>query len=206
MPTVTKQREESLRILNRLTEQGIPAGVQQRLGAFLVVWGIFETNLERTIWALNGEAVAGVRPSTEKSSISEWISRLGAGNSKFDHAASAVLKAAAGAARDLLEYRHALAHGCLIPFPSGGLFIRKPSWHHEVRRRESSEAHVDENLLDMAIECAWALCHVLFATAKACEDPSGQATLLELRTNITRAASLANELRHLGALVNHEKY
>jgi hypothetical protein len=33
-------------------------------------------------------------------------------------------------------------------------FIRNPTWNGEIRKRPSHDAHVDANLLDMALDCA----------------------------------------------------
>jgi hypothetical protein len=41
-----KHTERTLQLLVQLAEWGFPPEVQQRLGAFTVVWGIFESNLE----------------------------------------------------------------------------------------------------------------------------------------------------------------
>ena len=51
--------ENSANILKHLGGWGFPPGVQQRLGALAVVWGVFEANLETTLWALKEEQVQG---------------------------------------------------------------------------------------------------------------------------------------------------
>lgn len=198
--------ERSLRILDHMTGWGFPPEVQQRIGAFGVVWGVFETNLETTLWTLRDEEVTGIRPSTDKVSISQWIDAIAEDSSKLGTEAQSVLHLAAGAAKDLMEYRHALIHGWLLPFQSMPTFIRNPVWNREKRRRPTTDAHVDENLLDMAIDAAWTLCRVIFATKAACEGANQPEKLAALRRDVMRAASEANELRNLTALMNHEKY
>jgi hypothetical protein len=203
---IPKHREQSLNVMARLAGCGLPPEVQQRIGALGIVWGVFELNLETTLWALSDEQVAGVRPSTDKTSINQWIDAMGKPSTKISAEAQDVLRLAAIAAKDLMEYRHAIVHGWLIPFTTMPSFIRNPCWKKEVRKRPSSEAHLDENLLDMAIDAAWTLCRVVFAARSACADPSKTTTLRALKAEVTRAKSLANELRHLSALMNHEKY
>jgi len=204
--SIPKHREQSLNVIAHLAGWGFRPEVQQRIGALGVVWGVFETNLETTLWALRDEQVVGVRPSTDKTSISQWIEALAEGSSKLSTEAQDVLRSAASAAKDLMEYRHALVHGWLIPFQTMPTFIRNPTWNGEKRNRPTSDAHVDENLLDMAIDAAWILCKVVFAAKAACSDAREPEKLTALKHEVARAKSEANELRHLTALMNHEKY
>ncbi|NOT97381.1 MAG: hypothetical protein HOP00_13900, partial [Nitrospira sp.] len=95
---VPKHREQSLKVLDRLRDWGFAPEVQQRLGAFGVVWGVFELNLESTIWALRGETVAGVRPSTDKTTISDWIDMLSSSSTTFELEVQDVLRITAVAA------------------------------------------------------------------------------------------------------------
>jgi hypothetical protein len=206
MTNIPKHTERSRTVLDRLAGWGFPPEVQQRMGALGIVWGVFETNLESTLWAFHDEDVAGVRPSTDKLTVSDWIKAFGEGSKTFDKDVQVLLQLASLTANDLMEYRHALVHGWLIPFPSGPTFIRNPHWNGELRKRESNDAHVDENLLDMAIDAAWVLCDVVFAARAACKDSSKVQRLLAVKTDLTRARSQASELRHLTALMNHEKY
>lgn len=203
---VPKHTERARKVLAHLEGWGFSFETQQRLGSFGIVWGIFETNLESTIWALQEENVAGVRPSTDKSRVSDWIKAFGKGSSKFGPEVQVLLHLAALTAIDLMEYRHALVHGWLLPFPSGPMFIRNPRWNGERRKHQSSDAHADENLLDMAIDVAWVLCQVVFATRSACKDLSESKHLLSLKADLRRARGQAAELRHLTALVNDENY
>lgn len=203
---IPKHTERARTVLDRLECWGFPPEVQQRMGVLGIVWGVFETNLESTLWALHEEDVAGVRPSTDKLTVSDWIKDFGEGSKKFDQEVQDLLRLASLAATDLMEYRHALVHGWLIPFPSGPQFIRNPGWNGEKRKRKSSDAHVNETLLDMAIDVAWILCHAVFATRSACKDLTESKQLLSLKGDLARARSQASELRHLTALMNHEKY
>lgn len=202
---IPKHREQSLNVLSRLEGWGFPPEVQRRVGALGIIWGVFESNLETTVWALRNEQVSGVRPTTDKTSIGQWIDAMAEGSADFNAEAQDVLRLAAIAAKDLMEYRHALVHGWLIPFPTMPTFIRNPRWNGEVRNRPSSDAHVDENLLDMAIDAAWTLCRVVFVARTACTDLSKTESLATLKPEVVRVMSQANELRHLTALMNHEK-
>ena len=179
--------------------------MQQRLGALAVVWGLFEANLETTVWALKGEQVKGTRPSTDKTSVADWM-ELGRTRPSFTPLAQEVLSAGSAAARDLMDYRHAVMHGSLLPSPAMPTFFRNPAWHGEIRKRESHDAHVDANLLDMALDTAWVLCRFVFAVRAACTDQAKIKAVEALKRDVNRVRWQVHELRHLAAYVNSEKY
>jgi hypothetical protein len=201
-----KHRDRSLQILAHLAGWGFSPDVQQRIGTLAVVWGIFETNLETALWALRGEKVVGIRPWTDATSISKWIDELGKEWPQLAPEASGVLRMASLAAKDLMHYRHAVMHGWMIPSATTPTFIRNPQWNGEKRARPSHNAHVDQNLLDMAIDSAWSLCQTVIAVRVACFEPARVADVSALRQDIVRARGQANELRHLRDLVNSDRY
>lgn len=197
------QRAES--ILERVATWGITPEIQRRLGAFGVVWGMFETNLERAVLSLQGETIGpGVRPSTDGTPIAEWIKILAQPSTRIPRSEHGLLEYASEAATDLMEYRHAVVHGWLMPSSLGLSFIRNPRWKGELRKRPSNEAYVSERLLDMAIDASWVLCQLVFTLRIACEQPA-RADLRSLVPDVARARSQALELRHLADLMNHEK-
>lgn len=201
-----KHTKNSLVVMERISSLGIPYPIQQRIGAFAVSWGLFESNLELAVWSLQKEDVKGARPSTDKAQVSDWIAVLESGSDDLTAAANEVLRTAAQAAVDLMHYRHALMHGTLATLPGVSLFIRNPLWHGEKRKRESSTAHIEVNLLDLAIDSAWVLFRVAICAEKAPRDPAFVLQLEELMSDAQRIKSYAYELRHLSALMNHEKY
>lgn len=201
-----KHTERSQRILTRIANWGFPDDVLQRIGALALVWAQFESNLETAVWALRGDAIAGKRPWTDKTSVSDWIKELGKPRSQFSVPVQQILQMASLTALDLMDYRHAVVHGVMLPSSTMPTFIRNPGWHGEVRRRPSHDAHVDRNLLDMAIDSAWALCQVVVAARAACTDPEKIAGIAALKLDVSRARSMASELRHLTALMNDDKY
>jgi hypothetical protein len=204
---IPDHNERSAQILAQMAGWGFPPDIQQRIGVLAVVWSIFESNLETTLWALRGEKMDGIRPSTDKNpQVSDWIKRLGTSWSHLPTEAQEVLRVASLAAHDLMEYRHTLVHGWLLPSPTMPTSIRNPRWHGEKRKRPSHDAHVDGNLLDMAIDTAWILCRVVYAARVACSEPAKVENLTALKQEVYRARSEANELRHLSELMNDEKY
>ena len=200
-----KHREKSEATRAKLKGWGFDSEITERMGAFFVLWALFETNLETTIWALTNENVSGQRPSTDMTPVSKWIEILGHGTDRFSPEIRDSLKMGARAAQDLLEYRNSIAHGWAIPMETGPMFLRNPSWNGEIRKRPVGDAHLNNDLLDMAIDCAWVLSSLIFATREASHDLSKEASIRDLRLDVNRAARQASELRHLTALMKHEK-
>lgn len=204
MPT---HEERGKGVMAKLAECGLSPETQRRLGAFAVVWGIFESNLELALWALRGEDVTGKRPSTERMRISEQMAALGECSERFGVEAGEVLRSARQAAADLLEYRHAIAHGSLVPFSdAAAAFIRNPKWDGAKRSRRTNTAHVDENLLGIAIDVGWTLFRVVLTARLACENEMRIGELENLKPEVNRATRGAGELRYLTELMNDEKH
>lgn len=195
-------------MIQRIANLGITADLQQRIGAFAVTWGLFESTLEYAIWSLRNEDVRDARPSTERMQVGEWLDVLGQGHSTFSTKANEVLRMAAIAGEDLMNYRHSLFHGHLLAFgtPGQASFLRNPAWHGETRKRPVGDAHVSLNLLDMAIEAAYYLLVVAKTVPKAQLEPSETEKLEAMLDDVGRAKSFACELRNLTALMNYEKY
>lgn len=198
----------ALTAMSRISDLGVTLPIQQRIGAFVVCWGLFEAHLEAAIWKLNDEDVTGVRPSTDKIPVSRWIKVLGKGSVALTPEANDVLSLAAKASENLLAYRNSLLHGILLSFPGGDSisFLINPRWNGEIRKREAGDAHVDENLIDMAIESAWILFGIVICIKQDVELRYLSSELAKKKQDIARAKSFAGELRHLTALMNHEKY
>jgi hypothetical protein len=197
---------DALQIISIVTQWGIEHDTQQRLGVFILLWSLFETELEKALWALAHEDVDGKKPSTDGPPASEWIKRVKETPSVLSEKSHAILNSAMAAAEDLMDYRHSILHGALVPFSTSAVSIRNASWYGERRKRPASEAHMDAHLLDMAITVAWTLCHVAVDTRAACNNKEEEGNLLALERQVNRAKSYASELLHLAQYVNNEKY
>ena len=202
----TTHTERSANILARVAPWGFPPAVLQRFGAFVLLWGMFESRLEICLWALRNEEVNGVRPWTDKNPIPQWLAELAAERSQVPAECLQVLRNAADAGKNLADYRHALMHGLMIPTGEMPTFIRNPRLFGEKRNRPSHDAHVSENLLDMAVDSIWTLCQVVSLTKAACDDPSKWPDLAAIGSKVRRTMLQAGELRHLTELMNHEKW
>lgn len=204
--TRSTHTQRSANALSRVTTWGFPPVVQQRLGAFILIWGLFESRLEICLWALRGDQVSGARPWTDRTSVARWLDELATERQHIPADCRQVLSHASSAGKDLADYRHAIVHGWMFPMGDMPTFIRNPRLFGEVRQRPTHDAHVSENLLDMAIDSAWTLCQVVSMAKSGCETPSKWPELAEIGSKVRRAVSQAGELRHLSALMNHEKY
>lgn len=200
-----KHTSNALFVTSKIQELGIPIEIQQKIGVFAVAWGMFESHLERAVWAIEKEEVEGNRPSTDKTSAHKWVGILASGSNELSDKANEVLGIAAIAARDLMNYRHSLFHGYLVPLGDTAMFIRNPRWNGEVRNREAGDAQIDENIIDLAIDAAWVLFRIVIAVTKL-GDEDGIARIEEFESEARRIKSNANEVRHIASLATHEKY
>lgn len=202
LPTHTRN---ALLVTAKIQELGIPVEIQQKIGAFAIAWGMFESHLERAVWVLQNEQVEGNRPSTDKTSAHKWVEVLGNGSKEIGAKGNEVLSIAAKAAKDLMSYRHSLFHGYLVPLGGTAMFIRNPRWNGEVRNREAGDAHIDENIIDLAIDAAWVLFSIVIAVTKLSEEDVAS-NIEAFESEARRIKSNASEVRHIAALMNHEKY
>jgi len=60
-----------------------------------------------------------------------------------------------------------------------------------------------QNLLDMALDCAWVLCRFVIAAREVCADPAKVTTIEALKRDVTRVRLQVSEFT---ALMNSEKY
>ncbi|PBC03668.1 hypothetical protein CK220_13940 [Mesorhizobium sp. WSM3860] len=167
---------------------------------------MFESRLEMCLWALRGDQVAGTRPWTDKTPIGQWLDELAAERQHVPADCLHVLRYAMNAGKDLADYRHAIVHGWMFATGDMPTFIRNPGLFGEKRHRPTHDAHVSENLLDMAVDSAWTLCQVVSLAKAGCDDPTTWPELAAIGSKVRRAMSQAGELRHLTELMNHEKY
>lgn len=127
----------------------------QRIGALMILMGSFENLLERTLWSVTGENPVGKRPSTDKQRVSARVTTLRDNTETMPVHLRRFSKLLCDTADNLLSYRHSIAHGWPTDKQS---FVKDPAWDGEIRLREKSEAMVSLEVLDMALDCADALC------------------------------------------------
>lgn len=199
---------KSLDIQTRLQTLGLTPSHLGLIGAFVVAYGLFETTLERALWTLKEESVAGGRPFTEKLNSESQFKLLAEGNVKLSAKCNAVLKVAADAAEDLNEYRNSLVHGYLISFEEGSTpsFMKNPGWHDTKRNKPVGDAYIDEPFQDLVLIAAWTLFGLMRHVEKSLQVPDAKQAIEAMESDVQRARSYASEARHLRALMNAEKY
>ncbi|MBJ2288236.1 MULTISPECIES: hypothetical protein [Pseudomonas] len=197
---------ESLDIQARLHSLGLMPSHLMLIGGFVVVYGLFETTLERALWSLSESDVAGTRPFTEKMKTEDQFKMLAGGNPHLSDRCNAVLKVAAKAAEDLNDYRNSLVHGYLLALGGTPMFMKNPRWHDVKRNKPVGDAYIDEPFQDLVLVAAWTLFKVVQLAEKALIDPSAALAIENLSDDVNRASSYANETRNLCQLLNSEKY
>ncbi|EAQ55941.1 hypothetical protein [Vibrio sp. MED222] len=192
----------------RLISLGLQPSHLKMMGAYITVYGMFETTLERALWTLSEIKVEGVRPFTEKMNTEAQFKMLSDGNPKLTSKCNAILNVAAHAARDLNEYRNSLVHGYLLSFGPDSVpsFMKNPRWYGEDRKKAVGDAYIDEPVQDLVLIAVWNLFELVSNVEKIFTDPKAQKAIEDMKENVDRAQSYANEARHLRSLMNHEKY
>lgn len=199
---------KALDIQSRLMMLGLQPDHLMRMGAFITVYGMFETTLERALWTLREEGIKGVRPFTEKMNTEAQFKMLGEGSPKLSEKCNAILKVAAHAAGDLNEYRNSLVHGYMLSFGPDSVpsFMKNPGWHGEVRNKSVGDAYIDEPIQNLVLIAAWNLFILVSKVETVFTDNAALQAIEGMKEDVDRASSNANEARHLRALMNHEKY
>ncbi len=197
-----------LDIYARLMALGLRPNHLMFMGAFITVYGMFETTLERALWVLKEANVDGVRPFTENMNTKSQFEMLGNGSAKLSDKCNSILRIAALAAEDLNEYRNSLVHGYLLPYgpDSAPCFLKNPRWYGEVRNKAVGDAYIDEPIQELVLIATWNLLALVQQVENVFTDHSTQQTIEKMEVDVARARNYASEVRHLRSLMNHEKY
>ncbi|MGE0671961.1 MAG: hypothetical protein AB7O64_02790 [Methylibium sp.] len=182
------------KLLDHLAGWGFPVGVQQRLGSFVIIWGVVETSLESAVWALGNEEVQNRRPSTDKTSASAWFEEFKSKAKALDSRLDPISDLAVNAAVQVMNYRHAVAHGWLLPDAVAPTFYRNPNWNGEVRNRPKGVARVTEEELDLAIDAAWTLAIFIMVVRDACSNRDLLDGLDKMTPDLIRAIAAGDRL------------
>ena len=200
---------KSLDIQALLMMLGLQPNHLMLMGAFITAYGMFETTLERALWALSERNIEGVPPFTEKMNTEAQFKMLGEGSTKLSDKCNAILRVAAHAAEDLNEYRNSLVHGYILSFgpDSAPSFMKNPRWHGATGRKKAvGDAYIDEPFQDLTLIAAWNLFALVSKVEKIFVDLDAQRAIEAMKDDVDRAKSYAGEARHLRSLMNHEKY
>ncbi|WP_313172601.1 hypothetical protein [Massilia oculi] len=176
---------------------GITPEIQQQIGTFVIVWAMFESDIELLIWMATGEEPAGRRPSTDAKQISELINKL----RKWARESATwplrpTLVAICEAADNLAAYRNAIIHGRPLEGPK---FVSNGSFFGELRKRPVATAHISPDLMGMAIDSAEILHRAtgLLGAVYAGQLDEGTPIVQEALGNVLTATRQSTELRYL---------
>ena len=200
---------KSLDVQAQLMMFGLRPNHLMLIGAFITAYGLFETTLERALWALSERSIEGVRPFTEKMNTEAQFKMLRGGNPKLSDKCNSILKVAGDAAEDLNEYRNSLVHGYILSFGPDSVpsFMKNPHWHGASGRKKAvGDAYIDEPFQDLVLIEAWNLFALVQEVEGVFAASDAQRAIEEMQDDISRAKSYASEARHLRSLMNHEKY
>lgn len=196
--------EDILTILN--DAWGLTPGTLQRIGAIIVLWAYFERELDRVLWRLNGGNPYAMDASSDGTQPAQKLDRF---CSLVSTCGSDEWRALVGlfydAADNVLTIRNTLSHGRILPKGIGGGMLRYP---RKLKKKvtDGHQLHTSEHTLGMVLEALKVLVDAAVEIAHASGAPHESAKLLKLRPKLKRARSLSGEVRHLHALMNHEKY
>ncbi len=204
MSTRKLPRDAAAAAKSWLAGQGFTSDILENIGAFVTLWAAFENRVEQVIWSFEGRPAPHTRPSTDSQPLTKWWETLEKIAESLGPDLRPLLHDFVVAGRDLAAYRHAMLHGWVIPKGIGGpMFLSNARWGDLHRKRASQDAHVHPDMANLAISAVVDLLQV--AGAFIAREPGGkvrEGAAVETR----RARSAANEVRHITALMNHEKY
>ena len=68
------------------------------------------------------------------------------------------------------------------------------------------DAYIEAPFQDLVLIAAWNLFALMGKVEKVFTEPDAQRAIEAIEDDVERATSYSGEARHLGSLVNHEKY
>ncbi len=179
----------------------------QRIGALIIMWATFESDLEKALWRLSGEMPSGKVPTTDKMQISQRIDRFRVlGGELEGRQWREIVKLFSDVANNLAAYRNAIVHGRLLPASIGGGMALNPRRHGEHRKRRSMLAHIDERLVGIMLDALHELLIVIGEAAYRDDTPNTNSRILARRQKLMSARSGSGEVRYLTDLINSETY
>ncbi len=193
------QFEEVLRDINGY--YGVRSSTLQKIGVFIIVWGMFESELELTVLAVTGEELKNnARPSTDAKHVSDLIKCIREKSTRFEEPVRNISIAMCDTADSLLNLRNAISHGFLIPSKRLGIgFINNPKWLNVKRKRDTTDVFLTEQVLEKSIEAAAIIreCSMrlqLFA-GRLEGDPDLSKYVTELFSEVDRAKHIASKFK-----------
>ena len=187
------QYKEVLRDINGY--YGVHSSTIQKIGVFIVVWGMFESELEFTVLAVTGEHLKNdARPSTDAKQVSDLIKCIREKSMQLEESVRNISVAMCDAADSLLKLRNAISHGFLVPSKRMGIgFINNPKWLNVKRKRDTTDIFLSEQMLGKSIEAAAIIRECSMRLRHFSGDIGYSAEYItELASEVDRAKYIAN--------------
>lgn len=177
---------------------GIGVETQRRIGTFVVLCSMLEMQIDHVAITLKGDLSKAKPVWTDKLVISDMIVATTKLLDRIKHEGlREIVRQALGAAEDLLVIRHTVIHGVPLAATStdAGALVRNKSWFGEMRRRQSSQIEMDNQLLDEATAIVDILFKTLGQSMSAIFEPVSLEILLAEREQLRAAAGRAAEMK-----------
>lgn len=180
------------------------------LGEIATLAGSIEFRVERIIWLLSNENVAGVSPATDAKPISALISSINNLSENItDISFRKTVKSWTSIATLAFRCRNSILHGFVVVYDEHNAeFMTNTGWEGEIRKRKSSSFHVTDHTLTLLSEIFQLLYDNILATECILENKLGYKEYFtdSILQKMLKHRSIVNEIVDLAAAYNSEKY
>lgn len=164
----------------------------EQIGALILGCALFENQLELMSWYLDGVPQKGARPKTDELSATAKVDHFALIAETVCPEAMSSIGEFKTAAKRILIFRNAIAHGYPLPTALGGTTIANRRWVGEVRKRARNRATIASSTLELALAALDRLSTAL--NLLTIYDPPGCVTLTFDSGLMKNAARLALKL------------
>lgn len=182
----------------------------RELGEIATLAGSIEFRVERVVWSLSNENVAGIYPTTDTKPISSLISSIyKLSDNITDINFRKAIKLWTAIATPAFRCRNSILHGLAVVYnDKSAEFISNTGWEGESRKRKSSSFHVIDNTLAMLSEIFQQLYDSILAIECILEDKLTYHGFFtdSILQNMSKHHSIVNEIVDLAAAYNNERY
>ena len=185
---------------------GLSLPVGQKIAAIVTFSGAIEHYLERALWRLRKIDPKGIKPDTDAKMISDLIAMLerfattlALGDERL------LLEGWCAAARSGFTIRHNVVHGLPVRLGEKLGYMRNPTWHGEIRKREFGDFWAEEGTLDLVREAMAVLLRIAHQLAVDDVSLKDIASPLALKA-LAMARSVLREFASQNYNPSYEKY
>lgn len=182
----------------------------RELGEIATLAGSIEFRVERIIWLLSSENVAGVYPTTDARPISALIISINNLSENItDISFRKTVKLWTAIATLAFRCRNSILHGLVVVYDEHNAeFKTNTSWEGEVRKRKRASFHLTDHTLGLLSEIFQLLYDNILATECILENRLNYRDFFtdNILQNMSKHYSIVNEIVDLAAAYSSEKY